>query len=761
MSRTQKNTPWKKHHTAHPARAWALEARLMFDAAAVAEAVHDLAQAQDTHHQDLQRATAEAQGHAQSHVLHGLLSHEAQTALRQALDVAPLRPLVRQFGGERQLAGNVAVQAEDAPSLRPVDSATPAAGHEILFIDSDVDASSLVAGGVRAGTEIIRLSADLDPWQQMSAAIAARDGISAIHLVSHGDSGELLLAGRAYSAADLAARSAQIESWRSHLTADADLLLYGCDIGTGSAGAALIDTLARETRADVAASTDLTGAASLGGNWNFEVSTGQIDTTLVFNQPLNFASVLAPAGGGTLAAPSVSLTWHDVMVGTQYDPANDQQANSKQDLVGDATYAMLQATQDATNAANPTYFFRARFGDAAVTGTSFYLALDTSGDQLADVFVEAKVAANGSTLLAYHAVDPSAAGTGPSNTGWLSSPSDTSQELTASTSASYVAVSSAGTDLDANSSTDSWVTFGFTLNSLKTFGPAASVTGSTGMVLYAFTSTSQTANGDIAGVNDQTDDLSLTWTQLGLGVSTSLNAVTTTDFGTPTVSISNVTVSEASPYAVFQVSLDKPGASAISFTPQVSSGSATAGTDLGTAVQYYNGSAWVSASGGVSLSGGATSVLLRVAVNNDAAPEGSETFSLGTGGISGTVMNAAGVTGTGTIVDDGSSSAVFLDANTTATPTVGTADHDLPNSAPTAAADSFSTAEDTARTSQLPAASDSDGDTVTYAKADDPSHGSVTVNANGSYTYTPTANYNGSDSFSYTVSDGQGGSNSY
>jgi hypothetical protein len=33
----------------------------------------------------------------------------------------------------------------------------------------------------------------------------------------------------------------------------------------------------------------------------------------------------------------------------------------------------------------------------------------------------------------------------------------------------------------------------------------------------------------------------------------------------------------------------------------------------------------------------------------------------------------------------------------------------------------------------------------------------VTVNANGSFTYTPNANYNGPDSFDYTVSDGNGG----
>jgi hypothetical protein len=83
------------------------------------------------------------------------------------------------------------------------------------------------------------------------------------------------------------------------------------------------------------------------------------------------------------------------------------------------------------------------------------------------------------------------------------------------------------------------------------------------------------------------------------------------------------------------------------------------------------------------------------------------------------------------------------------------------NEAPAAGNASITTNEDTAKSGSLPAASDVDGDTVTYTKAGDPAHGAVTVNTDGSYTYTPSANYNGADSFSYTISDGNGGTNTY
>jgi VCBS repeat-containing protein len=35
-----------------------------------------------------------------------------------------------------------------------------------------------------------------------------------------------------------------------------------------------------------------------------------------------------------------------------------------------------------------------------------------------------------------------------------------------------------------------------------------------------------------------------------------------------------------------------------------------------------------------------------------------------------------------------------------------------------------------------------------------PSHGTVIINADGSFSYTPTANYYGADSFTYKISDG-------
>jgi VCBS repeat-containing protein len=82
------------------------------------------------------------------------------------------------------------------------------------------------------------------------------------------------------------------------------------------------------------------------------------------------------------------------------------------------------------------------------------------------------------------------------------------------------------------------------------------------------------------------------------------------------------------------------------------------------------------------------------------------------------------------------------------------------NDAPVANDDSFTTAEDTSLTANvLDNDSDVEGDTLTATLVTGPAHGTLTFNADGSFTYMPAANYNGADSFTYKANDGQADSN--
>jgi hypothetical protein len=80
------------------------------------------------------------------------------------------------------------------------------------------------------------------------------------------------------------------------------------------------------------------------------------------------------------------------------------------------------------------------------------------------------------------------------------------------------------------------------------------------------------------------------------------------------------------------------------------------------------------------------------------------------------------------------------------------------NRAPTANPDAYSTTEDTPLTVAAPGVlandSDPEHDPLSAVLVSGPSHGTLTLNPDGSFTYTPASNHTGSDSFTYQAGDG-------
>jgi len=85
------------------------------------------------------------------------------------------------------------------------------------------------------------------------------------------------------------------------------------------------------------------------------------------------------------------------------------------------------------------------------------------------------------------------------------------------------------------------------------------------------------------------------------------------------------------------------------------------------------------------------------------------------------------------------------------------------NAAPVAQDDAYQTAEDTALTVPAPGVlgndTDPDGDPLTATLVSGPTNGSLDLNPDGSFTYTPATNFAGDDSFTYQASDGASQSN--
>ena len=244
--------------------------------------------------------------------------------------------------------------------------------------------------------------------------------------------------------------------------------------------------------------------------------------------------------------------------------------------------------------------------------------------------------------------------------------------------------------------------------------------------------------------------------------------------------ISGGTFNEASTYATFKVDVTGRAGDAVVLQVQGTGTGAGHATVTGfTNLQYStDGTTWIpytGAAGGqpVVPAGGSGTVLVRVDITSeqDAPYEGAETFALKASFASNAAKSS---TANDTIIDDGTGRIDNNGDGDVADPGEGngpgpvpgvTFDDDRPAApppgpapaVPVARADSVTLDEDSSYSGSL-AGNDTpstDGGNV-WSKASDPQHGTVVVNADGTFTYTPAADYSGTDSFTYTITDRTG-----
>jgi hypothetical protein len=170
----------------------------------------------------------------------------------------------------------------------------------VLFIDAGVPDAAQLAAGAAAGVRVVMLDAGSDGVRQIAAALQGEHDLDSIQIISHGATGQVTLGSTTLDSDNVAGYQDALASWGKALSPDGDLLLYGCDVGRGSAGLAFVDSLADATGADVAASTDITGSAALGGNWTLERQSGSIEAAsdLTAATELAYEHTLGLVNGG-------------------------------------------------------------------------------------------------------------------------------------------------------------------------------------------------------------------------------------------------------------------------------------------------------------------------------------------------------------------------------------------------------------------------------------------------------------------------------
>lgn len=208
----------------------------------------------------------------------------------------------------------------------------PTAPNEIVFIFDNLANWQQLASGVRPGAQVVVLDGSQNGLAQIARFLEGHSGIDALHILSHGAQGQLQLGARLLDQAALADEATNLARIGQALADNGDILLYGCNVGEGDAGASFISTWASLSRADVAASTNLTGSSLLGGDWALERHTGAIEAGI-------FARGNDVQGYASLLAAPTTETFDSVTLSNGYSYGNPGEAR----IINGWTFTMLGA----------------------------------------------------------------------------------------------------------------------------------------------------------------------------------------------------------------------------------------------------------------------------------------------------------------------------------------------------------------------------------------------------------------------------------
>ena len=294
-------------------------------------------------------------------------SIDAEQAITASLllgDVSPegegIDTSTSEVSSEAKPAGNdpqsptVIYDVADAPTL------DPALPIEVIFVDAGVDDAETLIEGLRVGGDqqvqwvVIDLVATEDGVEQITEALSQLSSVDAVHLLSHGDGDGIQLGNTRLDIGTAASYAGDIASWASAMDADADLLIYGCDLASTSDGRALIDSIGALCDCDVAASDDITGHDSLGGDWILEYAVGDVSTEVAF-------SFIAQSNWNGALDISTDLVSHH----TFDTDATDSVGSNDGTLAGDASIDTINATNQVGA------------GNLSLDGTGDYVDLST------------------------------------------------------------------------------------------------------------------------------------------------------------------------------------------------------------------------------------------------------------------------------------------------------------------------------------------------------------------------------------------------
>lgn len=210
-------------------------------------------------------------------------------------------------GDQHALAAALTAATDSTPGDVPSDEIS---SKQVVIVDSSVPDYETLLQGIEGDFEVVVLEQGRDGVEQLAEALSNMKDVETVHIISHGDEGRLYLGSAELTIESMAGDYAdELQSLKSYLSDDADILIYGCDFARGELGQNAARMMGYMTGADIAASTDATGSADLGGDWDLEYRTGEITTSVLptMDAQREYAELLnvqASVGNGALLVVS-------------------------------------------------------------------------------------------------------------------------------------------------------------------------------------------------------------------------------------------------------------------------------------------------------------------------------------------------------------------------------------------------------------------------------------------------------------------------
>ncbi|MEM6230569.1 Ig-like domain-containing protein, partial [Shewanella scandinavica] len=172
---------------------------------------------------------------------------------------------------------------------------------ELVIVDGAVtDADKAVLRrALKPSVQLVELDSSIAGLPQLINVLDEHKNLAAIHVVSHAQAGAILLGNSRITPETIQHEVHAFAALKGAVREGGDLLFYGCDLAANETGEALLDIISNNTGLDIAASNNLTGNAELQGDWDLEVTRGNIESTLAFSEKAlrDFSGVLAASNG--------------------------------------------------------------------------------------------------------------------------------------------------------------------------------------------------------------------------------------------------------------------------------------------------------------------------------------------------------------------------------------------------------------------------------------------------------------------------------